>query len=99
MTGRSRTSLLGIVASLAIGALVILAGSDGSAEVGGITTLMANDPDSLGYNSENNRRMIGQSYYHMFEICTLLGRDAEPFDLQFTTPDGEEVDSGKFEYG
>ncbi len=36
MTARSRTSLLGIVASLVVGALVILAGSDGSSEVGPI---------------------------------------------------------------
>jgi steroid 5-alpha reductase family enzyme len=36
MTDRNRNSLLGIGASLAIGALVMFAGSDGSAEVGSI---------------------------------------------------------------
>ena len=36
MTDRNRNSLLGIVASLAIGALVVLAGSDGSSQVGSI---------------------------------------------------------------
>jgi steroid 5-alpha reductase family enzyme len=36
MTDQNRNSLLGIVASLAIGALVVLAGSDGSSQVGSI---------------------------------------------------------------
>jgi len=36
MTDRNRNSLLGIGASLAIGALVMFAGSDGSAEVGSV---------------------------------------------------------------
>ncbi len=36
MTNQNRNSLLGIVASLAIGALVVLAGSDGSSKVGSI---------------------------------------------------------------
>ncbi len=36
MTAQNRNSLVGIVASLVIGALVILAGSDGSSEVGSI---------------------------------------------------------------
>ena len=36
MTDENRNSLLGIVASLLIGALVTLAGSDGSAQVGSL---------------------------------------------------------------
>ena len=36
MTDRSRNSLLGVIASVAVGALVVLAGSDGSSTVGSV---------------------------------------------------------------
>jgi hypothetical protein len=43
----------------------------------GITTLMANDPDSLGYDALNNQRMISQSLYHMLLVCVEWGREPE----------------------
>jgi len=43
----------------------------------GITTLMANDPDSLGYSAANNQRMISQSLYHMLMVCAAWGREPE----------------------
>jgi hypothetical protein len=43
----------------------------------GITTLLANDPDSLGYDAGNNQRMISQSLYHMLMICTEWEREPE----------------------
>lgn len=43
----------------------------------GITTLMANDPDSLGYSDANNRRMISQSLHHMLQVCAAWGREPE----------------------
>jgi len=43
----------------------------------GITTMMANDPDSLGYSAANNRRMISQSLYHLLMVCAAWGREPE----------------------
>lgn len=43
----------------------------------GITTLMVNDPDSLGYSADNNRRMISQSLHHMLQVCAAWGREPE----------------------
>ena len=43
----------------------------------GVTTLLVNDPDSLGYDEMNNRRMISQSLYHMLLVCSEWGREPE----------------------
>ena len=41
----------------------------------GVPTIFARDPDSLGSNMMNNSRMIGQTLYHMMQVCSMWGRD------------------------
>jgi hypothetical protein len=43
----------------------------------GVPTIFARDPDSLGNSELNNVRMIDQTLYHMFAICTAWGREPE----------------------
>ena len=40
----------------------------------GVSTVLGNDPDSLGYNKMNNLRMILQTMTFMTEVCIARGR-------------------------
>lgn len=44
----------------------------------GVDTVVGRDPDSLGYDRQNNYRMIVQSLFFLFEVCE--ARDGAPED-------------------
>ena len=40
----------------------------------GVTSVVGEDPDSLGYNKLNNLRMVAQILDHLYRVCAIRGR-------------------------